>query len=164
MSQTREKFATQRIARELERRIRSSIYPNGGRLPPERDLAVEFSASRSSVRRALEEIEEQGLLWRHVGKGTFVGRAPDLYEDRDRGPAISATPREIFDARLGIEPLVAGTAALSASRRDLDSLWHSVEQLENALDWNPFEIWDRTFHRSVAVATQNLVFVSILCQ
>lgn len=162
LSQVRKEYATERIAQELERRISSSIYPDGGRLPPERDLAIEFGASRSSVRKALKKIQAQGMVWRHVGKGTFVGRAPDFYEDLERRSGISATPREIFEARLGIEPLVAGSAALSASRRDLDSLWNSVEQLENACDWSEFEIWDRSFHRSVAVATQNLVFLSIL--
>jgi DNA-binding FadR family transcriptional regulator len=114
------------------------------------------------VRKALEEIETQGMVWRHVGKGTFVGRAPDFYEDRGRPFDISATPRDIFEARLGIEPLVAGNAALSAGPRDLDSLWRCVDQLEGASDWDTFEVWDRTFHRSVATATQNVVFVSIL--
>jgi len=80
----------------------------------------------------------------------------------DRQPEISATPREIFEARLGIEPLVAGNAALSAGARDLETLWRCVERLEGAQDWDTFEEWDRTFHRSVAAATQNVVFVSIL--
>ncbi len=154
--------ATDGVMREIEERIRSAHYPDSGKLPPERHLAEEFRTSRSTVRKALAQIEAQGLIWRHVGKGTFVGQSPiDLTQPGASAPII-ASPREIIEARLGIEPLIAGYAAHSAAPRDIAYMWQCVEQLEAARDWATYETWDRTFHRGVAVSTQNVVFISFL--
>ena len=160
MAGVRANSPTSRIAGALEERIRTATYADGVRLPPERDLAVEFGTSRSTVRKALARLEAQGLVWRHVGKGTFIGRPPEdaLTPHID----IAATPREIIEARLGIEPLIAGYAALSASRRDIEFMWRCVERIEDARVWTTYEQWDCTLHRAFAVSTQNVVFVSFL--
>jgi DNA-binding FadR family transcriptional regulator len=162
MGGNREGSAFSRIARELEERIRSVHYAYGAKLPPERDLAVEFGTSRSTIRKALTRIEAQGLIWRHVGKGTFVGGRPNGPQQETGQQPIAASPREIIEARLGIEPLIAGYAAHSATARDIDYMWRCVERLEAARDWTTFEEWDRALHRAIAVATQNVVFVSFL--
>jgi DNA-binding FadR family transcriptional regulator len=151
-----------RIARELEGRIKSAHYSDGAKLPPERDLAVEFGTSRSTIRKALGRIEMQGLIWRHVGRGTFVGRTPSDTQRESTPPPLAASPREIIEARLGIEPLIAGYAAHSATQRDIGFMWRCVERLEGARDWTTYEDWDRTLHRAIAVATQNVVFISFL--
>ncbi len=154
--------ATSGVMQEIEARIRSAHYPDSGKLPPERHLAEEFGTSRSTVRKALAQIEAQGLIWRHVGKGTFVGQSPIDITQSGAHATVIASPREIIEARLGIEPLIAGYAAHSAGPHDMNYIWQCVEHLEGARDWATFETWDRTFHRGVAVATHNVVFVSFL--
>jgi GntR family transcriptional regulator len=42
------------------------------KLPPERELATEFDVSRLTVRRALDRLEQEGLVYRVQGSGTFV--------------------------------------------------------------------------------------------
>jgi DNA-binding LacI/PurR family transcriptional regulator len=56
-------FPYQSIAAELRRRRQSGEY-SSGKLPSERDLASEFSAHRNTVRRALDELEEGGVIRR----------------------------------------------------------------------------------------------------
>lgn len=46
-----------------------------GRMPPERELTKRFRLSYMTVRRAVNELVDEGLLYREVGKGTFVSRA-----------------------------------------------------------------------------------------
>lgn len=62
------------IADRAETRIRSGAWPAGSRLPPERELCRELDVSRATLRQALDELEERGLVTRHQGRGTFVTR------------------------------------------------------------------------------------------
>ena len=62
------------VASRAEARIASGEWQEGDRLPPERQLCQEFDVSRSTLRQALDELEERGLISRHQGRGTFVTR------------------------------------------------------------------------------------------
>jgi DNA-binding GntR family transcriptional regulator len=62
--------------------------PVNSRLPTERELCRALGVTRTAVRKALATLEAEGQLWRHVGKGTFVGTRPieDLTDMTDRYP------------------------------------------------------------------------------
>lgn len=62
----------QRVYRVLLDQIERGLLPRGARLPPERVLSERFSVSRATVRRALQELADQGLIESWVGRGTFV--------------------------------------------------------------------------------------------
>ncbi len=65
---------------QLERFLRAAIHEGrlGGSdaLPPERDLAAHYGISRITVRKALAELEREGLVVRRRGMGTFVAASP----------------------------------------------------------------------------------------
>ena len=60
------------IVGELRGAIEDGSYGHNQRLPAERDLAAHYGASRSTVREALRLLEDEGLVVRKVGSGTFV--------------------------------------------------------------------------------------------
>lgn len=62
----------ERIARLLEREIRTGTVPRGKKLPGEAALAERFSVSRNTVRTALSELGRAGLISTLSGKGSFV--------------------------------------------------------------------------------------------
>ena len=62
----------QRLQRALRDAINSRVLSPDDALPPERDLAEEFSVSRITVRKALDGLVGEGLLTRRQGAGTFV--------------------------------------------------------------------------------------------
>lgn len=64
----------QEIADELRRRARSA--PAGTVLPSESELSAEFSASRVTIRRALEIVRDDGLIAARQGFGWFVATEP----------------------------------------------------------------------------------------
>ena len=66
----------QRIRTHIRRQIERGAYSADGRLPSEPTLASQFSTTRMTVRHALRQLEEEGLVQRRPGKGTFVGRGP----------------------------------------------------------------------------------------
>lgn len=59
------------VRRHLEAVIESGLGPHE-KLPTERELADEFEISRLTVRRALDQLENDGVVYRVQGAGTFV--------------------------------------------------------------------------------------------
>jgi GntR family transcriptional regulator len=57
---------------DLCRRIQAGEFPPGSRLPGERELSAGYAVSRVTIRQALAKAEEDGLLSRAPGRGTFV--------------------------------------------------------------------------------------------
>jgi GntR family transcriptional regulator len=66
----------QAIADELRTRISSGDYTAGRLLPSESNLSKEFSVSRVTVRRALEQLREAGILDARQGLGWYVASEP----------------------------------------------------------------------------------------
>jgi DNA-binding LacI/PurR family transcriptional regulator len=60
----------------LVREIREKRFVGGKRFPSERELAERFAVSRASVRETISELIASGILFRTVGRGTFVADEP----------------------------------------------------------------------------------------
>lgn len=76
MPTVRSVTAYQYVADALRRHILDGKLKPGERLPPERELCEQFSASRITVRRALQILADEMLIQRRQGIGTFVSPAP----------------------------------------------------------------------------------------
>lgn len=60
----------ERLRRELMQLVEQSV--DGTRLLPERDLAHQLGVARETLRAAMRRLEDEGLLQRRQGSGTFV--------------------------------------------------------------------------------------------
>ncbi len=60
------------IAQELKQEIARGIYPVGAQLPTEDELCSRFSVSRYTVREALRQLRDEGLVSSRQGAGTMV--------------------------------------------------------------------------------------------
>lgn len=67
-----QQVAYQRLYTLLRDRILSTEYPPGEKLPPERQLCEDFGVSRITIRHAIKLLQDQGLVERMPGRGTFV--------------------------------------------------------------------------------------------
>jgi GntR family transcriptional repressor for pyruvate dehydrogenase complex len=102
------------IAREIVRDSRG--LPPGTMLPPEAKLLEQYQVGRASLREALRLLEVQGLIVIRTGPGggpmiaeadsAHFGRMASLYFHLS-----GATNRDNLDARLILEPVVAGIIA-----------------------------------------------------
>ncbi|KXZ17453.1 GntR family transcriptional regulator [Bacillus nakamurai] len=62
----------ERIANEMRTRIKSNVYAIDQPIPDELTLAEEFGCSRMTMKRALDTLAAEGLLFRKRGHGTFI--------------------------------------------------------------------------------------------
>jgi len=152
------------ITSRLRRAIEMGVYADGDQLPPERQLAVAFGTARSTIRKALDKLEQKGLVIRRVGSGTFVNyQGPILDSMADVTDLIS--PLQLIEARLAIEPAMARLAALHASTRDLDGMERIVAELElAAADQDQFTRLDSDFHLGIARSSHNPLLYRIYQQ
>jgi DNA-binding FadR family transcriptional regulator len=143
------------IVTQLRAYLAQAELPEDGRLPPERDLSGALGVSRTELRKALGALEAEGQIWRHVGKGTFMGSRPvDTFADI-AALAKRTNPAELMRARLIIEPEIARAAALTATPMHIAEMRTCQTRTREAATWRQYESWDNRLHRTVAEATQN---------
>jgi DNA-binding FadR family transcriptional regulator len=140
-------------------RLRSILaeheMPGEWRLPAERDIAVSVGVGRRAVRRAMEVLEAEGLVWRRQGKGTFAGHGPSSVPYRLDDLASRTNPIEVMEARIELEPALARLAAMRASPGRIAALERLVQKTAQADDDDSWELWDSALHRSIAEAGSN---------
>jgi GntR family uxuAB operon transcriptional repressor len=151
------------IGSEVVEQIKRYIAEHGlghyQKLPPERALCRQLGMSRSHLRKALAEMEADGLIWRHVGRGTFTGSKPVHNLDDLAFLGELANPAQMLEARLAIEPQLARLAALHRTPADVDAIRTCNRRCRSAEDWRSYEAWDSNFHHAVAKATHNKVLL-----
>ena len=136
-------------------------FAEATKLPPERVLCEELGVPRSDLRKALAVLEKEGLIWRHVGKGTFIGPHP-LDNILNLSQIENATnPAEVMRARLLIEPLLAREAARNATRQDMADIETLMRQAYAASTWRQYEALDNAFHRAIAKAASNSLLLAV---
>jgi GntR family transcriptional regulator len=72
------------VAEILRKRIQRQLKV-GDQMPTEAELCLEFGLSRETIREALRLLDEEGLLNRQPGRGTFVAKTPAYSEPRLTG-------------------------------------------------------------------------------
>ena len=162
LSQSKPNGGEQAISR-LQEFIADGGFEPGVRLPPERELCERLGMTRNVLRRALDALERDGAIWRHVGKGTFVseaGAAADPMVELGR----QITPFKMMRARLAIEPAIAREAAVNASGKALMAMQLAMERAHSAASWSVYEKQDDLFHRAIAEASDNLLLLSLFDQ
>ncbi|MCD1266769.1 FCD domain-containing protein [Shinella sp. AETb1-6] len=142
--------------------LATAQLPDGGRLPPERDLAESLDVGRSALRKALATLQAEGVVWRHVGKGTFTGERP-IDTVADINAMVHRTnPLEVMGARIAFEPEVARCAALNATPSQIAELRSAMLKAQQAPTWRLYEQWDNRLHRLIGEASQNSLLLGLL--
>ncbi len=101
---------TQHIYTSLRERIRSGELPPGAQLPPHKQLAVDFGVAPMTIRQVLARLENDGLVSRQVGRGTFVQAA--------QGPSVLILARARLRGELMEHVESAGQTALATDHAD----------------------------------------------
>jgi DNA-binding FadR family transcriptional regulator len=132
------------------------------RLPAERDLAETLGLTRNRLRGSLRKLASEGVIWRGVGKGTFLGEPPPIASERDLAKLVERTsPREVFQARLLFEPELARLAAYRATIQGHAQMRECVAKMKGVRDYGVWGTWDELLHRTIAESAGSVVLLSM---
>jgi GntR family transcriptional repressor for pyruvate dehydrogenase complex len=156
------------IALQVEHAILQRRLRRGDKLSSERDLAVEFGVSRVVVREALRTLQVKGLLEVRKGAtgGYFVKHADsEVLREGLRTMVImgDCTVAHLAELRLAMEPEVARMAAVRATAADKQAIKELLEKRASvSAAGGKVVMLDLEFHRLVAVASRNPLYLSLL--
>jgi GntR family transcriptional regulator, uxu operon transcriptional repressor len=136
------------VRRQLEALLTEDGIESGERMPTERQLAERLDLSRAAVRRVLDELESEGRIIRHVGRGTFLVGVPEPDNDH-------VSPMDVMIVRRLVEPAVARLVVAAASSEDIAEIGRCVERSIAAGTFEEFEHWDGALHRAMVGATHS---------
>lgn len=138
-------------------RLQAGQWRAGDRLPTERELSSSFGVSRTTVRKALLELKQQGLIEQTVGSGTFVAEhaGARLGRRAQQDSSQHTSPAELMEARLAMEPAIIEMAIRNANPADLKRMDACCDNAENAETLEAFEHWDAELHQAIADAAHN---------
>jgi len=156
------------VVRQIELLILRGILRPGERLPSERELSDKLGVSRPSLREAVAELQERGLLSTKAGAGIYVADvlgsafSPALVE------LFSTHDEAVFDYigfRRDLEGLAAERAATYGSDTDLKVVQTIFDKMEAAHSKrNPADeaALDAEFHLSIIEASHNLIMLHLM--
>ncbi|SEG97119.1 DNA-binding transcriptional regulator, FadR family [Nonomuraea solani] len=154
--------AYERVVEQVEEAIESGALAPGGRLPSERELMVQFSVSRSTVREALRVLQARGLVRSRPGDPNGAEVLPFTPAALHKSMTTLARVAELSLAELvQFRMVLDGSAILLAARlrteEQLAEMSRAVEAMKAAAadDADGFGAADVAFHDAVARASGN---------
>jgi GntR family transcriptional repressor for pyruvate dehydrogenase complex len=157
---------SQAVTEELLRLIGTGEIRAGERLPTERGLMERFQVGRNTVREAVHALASQGLVDVRPGRGaTVLAMSASQALDKDVVSALldDQAVSDLYDFRRLIEVEVAERAAERASERDIEDIARYLDNyLHSYHERLPTWSEDVAFHRAVAAASHNVIYLEVL--
>jgi GntR family transcriptional regulator, transcriptional repressor for pyruvate dehydrogenase complex len=161
----RERRLADQVADRLRQTILSGQLKPGDALAPERDLSQQFGVSRTVVREAVRSLSGQGLVQAIGGSGVRV-LAVDAGTVGESMRALMQSADvdygKVDEIRRVIEVAAVGFAAERATPEDLAVMEQTLTQMREHID--DLEVCaqaDLAFHRALALATHNELFLML---
>jgi len=156
------------VIRQIESLILRGILRPGERLPSERELSERLGVSRPSLREALSELQDKGLLVSRANSGVYVA---DVLGSAFSGALVrlfSTHDEAVFDYiafRRDMEGLAAERAARLGSDMDLrviDTIFRKMETAHTKRDPTEEAGLDADFHLSIIEASHNVIMLHMM--
>ena len=162
-----EKLATA-VVGQIEQLILRGILRPGERLPSERELSERLGVSRPSLRDAVSELQERGLLKARANSGIFVADVLGSAFSPALQRLFATHDEAVFDYisfRRDMEGLAAERAARLGSDTDLqvvNSIFEKMETAHSKRDPSDEARLDADFHLSIIEASHNVVMLHMM--
>ena len=151
------------LAQQIVNEIVADQLESGDRLDHEAEMCAKYGVGRSTIREALRVLESQGVITIKTGPGGGPIIAPFDAGFLAANIALhlqlsGATFRDVMNARLVIEPAIAGAAAEHGDKATLEALKTIVEHGHTKPDHDTLVGESGDFHDIVAAGSGNPFF------
>ncbi|MDU8912604.1 FadR/GntR family transcriptional regulator [Aestuariicoccus sp. MJ-SS9] len=156
------------VVRQIEQLILRGVLRPGERLPSERELSDRLGVSRPSLREAVAELHERGLLTSRAGAGIFVADVLGSAFSDALVKLFSDHDEAVFDYlsfRRDMEGLAAERAASLGTETDLKVIQSLFDKMEAAhAKRNPADEarLDADFHLAIIEASHNVIMLHMM--
>lgn len=156
------------VVRQVEELILRGVLQAGNRLPPERELAERLGVSRPSLRDAIAQLQETGLLTAKPGAGVYVADVLGSVFSPALTALFARHEEAVMDTlsfRRDMEGLAAERAARLGSDTDLaviSAVFAKMEAAHDARRAQDEAALDAQFHMSIIEASHNVVMLHMM--
>jgi GntR family transcriptional repressor for pyruvate dehydrogenase complex len=156
------------VVKQIEMLILRGILRPGERLPAERELAERLGVSRPSLREAISNLQDQGLLSAKAGSGIYVAEVLGSAFSPALVRLFGSHDEAVFDYlsfRKDLEGLAAERAARLGSDSDLKVVQAIFDKMQAAHERNASEDeaqLDAQFHMAIIEASHNVVMLHMM--
>ncbi|MEL6683040.1 MAG: FCD domain-containing protein [Pseudomonadota bacterium] len=156
------------VVKQVEELILRGILRPGERLPSERELSERMAVSRPSLREALGNLQDRGLLTTRAGAGVYVADVLGSAFSPALVTLFSTHEQAVFDYigfRRDMEGLAAERAANLASDTDLkviDTIFIKMEAAHQKRNPADEARLDANFHLSIIEASHNIIMLHMM--
>ena len=156
------------VVRQIELLILRGILRPGERLPSERELSERLGVSRPSLRDAVAELQDKGLLTTRAGAGIFVADVLGSAFSPALTQLFASHDEAVFDYvsfRRDIEALAAERAARLGSDSDLQviqTIFDKMKAAQSRRNGEDEARLDAQFHSAIIEASHNVVMLHMM--
>lgn len=156
------------VTRQIEQLILRGILRPGERLPAERELSERLGVSRPSLREAVSDLQDRGLLTSKAGSGIYIA---DVLGSAFSGALIklfASHDEAVFDYlsfRRDMEGLAAERAARHGTDTDLkviQTVFDKMKAAHSKRDQSDEAQLDADFHLAIIEASHNVVMLHMM--
>jgi GntR family transcriptional repressor for pyruvate dehydrogenase complex len=156
------------VVKQIELLILRGILRPGERLPSERELAERLGVSRPSLREAISNLQDRGLLASKAGAGIFVADVLGSGFSQSLIDLFATHDEAVFDYisfRRDLEGLAAERAARLGSDTDLqvvDVIFRKMEAAHSKRNPTEEAQLDAEFHLAIIEASHNVIMLHMM--
>jgi GntR family transcriptional repressor for pyruvate dehydrogenase complex len=156
------------VVRQIEQLILRGILRPGERLPSERELSEKLGVSRPSLREAIADLQDRGLLATRAGAGIYVADVLGSAFSEALIRLFASHDEAVFDYisfRRDMEGLAAMRAARIGTDTDLkvvDTVFRKMEAAHSKRNPADEARLDAEFHMSIIEASHNVVMLHMM--
>ncbi len=159
---------SQSVVRQIEQLILRGVLRPGERLPAERELAEKLGVSRPSLREAVADLQQRGLLDSRAGAGIFVADVLGSAFSDALVKLFANHDEAVFDYvsfRRDMEGLAAERAARLGSDIDLEvvnTIFQKMEAVHSKRNPADEARLDADFHLAIIEASHNVIMLHMM--